>query len=476
MVVLGELLDRPELDLAVHSDPPGARRQSVRIVHASEVPGIEAWLRGGEILLTVGALLDLTDPEACADYAQRVRRSGAAALGVGLGSELPHRDVPAPLIAAARKAGLALFGVPEHVAFVDIVDAFTSLREAAYAQELHAVASAQRAVAGLLAGPGIERAVEALRSRLGAEVAVINPAGIVIAGGLGAPALAEAAAVAVRAAFADGSGPQPSVGGLLLFPVGAPAQAWLVVQLGRPSARSFSPRARDLILTTAAALLQISLSGSQPPDASAALSPAASLPERQAAWARTDSGESDHLRLLRIGEVPSDRLLRLVSWIPGTAGTAGDDVAAAVLCSPRAYPQVLQAARWARAEILEDVEADLESAAQTAAGWFGGGDPQAELANLLGALDADIAARFAGRLLGPLAAAPAAWTATLRTAARLGQTGEATAAELGLHRHTVRTHLKKLGELLGRDLQDPEQLRLMHVAFQLRERSLTNRM
>ena len=94
----------------------------------------------------------------------------------------------------------------------------------------------------------------------------------------------------------------------------------------------------------------------------------------------------------------------------------------------------------------------------------------------MGSVDPTAAARFADRVLGPLAKAPPAWMVTLRAAARQGQTGEPVAAELGLHRHTVRAHLKKLGDLLGRDLHDPEQLRLVHVALQLRERSLTNRM
>lgn len=140
------------------------------------------------------------------------------------------------------------------------------------------------------------------------------------------------------------------------------------------------------------------------------------------------------------------------------------------------YPQVLRIARLAGAEVREDVEVDLESAAHTAAGWFGGADPQSELAGLLGAVDPTAAARFADRVLGPLATAPRAWMVTLRTAARLGQTGEPVATELGVHRHTVRAHMKKLGDLLGRDLHDPEQLRLVHVALQLRERSLTDRM
>lgn len=477
VVVLEELLDSQALSLEVHCEPEGARSQSVRIVHASEVPSIDSWLRGGEVLLTVGALVDLADPTASADYAARVRAGGAVALGIGLGEGLPHSEVPPTVVAAAKKEGLVLFGVPQRTAFVDVVDAFTSLREAEYARELHAVASAQRSIAGLLAGPGMERAIESLRSRLGAEVAVLNPAGGVIAGGLTAAAVAEAAATAVRAALSASAGPQAAdLPDLVLYPVGAGPLAWLAVRGGQDGTRSFSSRARSLVLTTTAALLHISLSGTEPQDASAVLNPQASLPERRAAWHLTGAEEEGELRLVCLEQVPADRVLWLVGWLAGAAGMAGDSATAAILCGPRAYPQVLRIARLAGAEVREDAEVDLESAAHTAAGWFGGADPQSELAGLLGAVDPTAAARFADRVLGPLATAPRSWMVTLRTAARLGQTGEPVAAELGVHRHTVRAHMKKLGDLLGRDLHDPEQLRLVHVALQLRERSLTNRM
>lgn len=48
VVVLEELLDSQALSLEVHCEPEGARSQSVRIVHASEVPSIDSWLRGGK--------------------------------------------------------------------------------------------------------------------------------------------------------------------------------------------------------------------------------------------------------------------------------------------------------------------------------------------------------------------------------------------------------------------------------------------
>ncbi|RAE91557.1 PucR family transcriptional regulator, partial [Burkholderia multivorans] len=124
MVTLGQLWARRELALEIAVDPPGAREKEVTIVHSSELPEADEWLAGGEVLLTIGVGQDLTAPSA-GDYIARLTRVGVHALGIGLGSDLPSVELPASLIRHAEEHGLALFGVPEPVPFVAVVDAFT---------------------------------------------------------------------------------------------------------------------------------------------------------------------------------------------------------------------------------------------------------------------------------------------------------------------------------------------------------------
>src|SRR5699024_345483 len=59
MVSLGQLWARSELALDVIVDPPTARDQEVTIVHSSELPEVDEWLAGGEVLLTIGVGQDL---------------------------------------------------------------------------------------------------------------------------------------------------------------------------------------------------------------------------------------------------------------------------------------------------------------------------------------------------------------------------------------------------------------------------------
>ncbi|KAB2364412.1 helix-turn-helix domain-containing protein, partial [Actinomadura montaniterrae] len=72
---------------------------------------------------------------------------------------------------------------------------------------------------------------------------------------------------------------------------------------------------------------------------------------------------------------------------------------------------------------------------------------------VLGLLEPEAARAFAEALLAPLAAEDLVGTVRAYVAAN-GQ-GEAAARALGVHRHTLRSRIRKAAELLGRDLDDP---------------------
>ncbi|MDN5661845.1 MAG: PucR family transcriptional regulator ligand-binding domain-containing protein, partial [Brevibacterium aurantiacum] len=100
MVTLGQLWARQELALDVVVDSPHSRLEDVTIVHSSELPAVDEWLAGGEVLLTIGVGQDLSS-DGVGDYVGRLKRAGVHALGIGLGSALPWQELPPKLIEQA---------------------------------------------------------------------------------------------------------------------------------------------------------------------------------------------------------------------------------------------------------------------------------------------------------------------------------------------------------------------------------------
>src|SRR5271167_5263262 len=96
-----------ELDLELASGHEKAKAH-VRWVHSTELPDPTPWLRGGELLLTTGMQLD--GPKIQREFIDRLADHEIAGLGFGTG--LTHKRLPAALLAAARKRSLPLFEVP----------------------------------------------------------------------------------------------------------------------------------------------------------------------------------------------------------------------------------------------------------------------------------------------------------------------------------------------------------------------------
>lgn len=119
-VQLADLVDDPGLRLRVVV--PAQGDVEVLAAHVSELVRPQEWLQGGELLMTIGLLLEVTDAE-CDAYVRSVRDGGAAALALGLGHGLPHQEAPAPLVAAATRHGIPLLTVPDEVPFIAVTKA-----------------------------------------------------------------------------------------------------------------------------------------------------------------------------------------------------------------------------------------------------------------------------------------------------------------------------------------------------------------
>jgi PucR family transcriptional regulator, purine catabolism regulatory protein len=125
MVSVQVLLDLGELGLvARHVPDPDL---DVRWVATSELTDPSPYLEGGEVLLTTGLETAHWRRE-WAPYVRRLAARGVTAIGLAVG--LTHETTPEPLLAACRRHGVALFEVPRATTFVSISRAAARLLQA----------------------------------------------------------------------------------------------------------------------------------------------------------------------------------------------------------------------------------------------------------------------------------------------------------------------------------------------------------
>ena len=87
-------------------------------VHPTELTDPQAFLEGGELLLTTGLALD---ERSSAAYVHRLVDAGVAGLGFGVG--LSHERVPRALVDSAAEVGLPVLEVPRKTPFIAITRA-----------------------------------------------------------------------------------------------------------------------------------------------------------------------------------------------------------------------------------------------------------------------------------------------------------------------------------------------------------------
>jgi PucR family transcriptional regulator, purine catabolism regulatory protein len=106
-----------ELGLTLLSGEAAAERH-VRWVHSTELPDPTPWLKGGELLLSTG--IQLTGPRLQREFIARLADHEIAGLGFGTG--LAHKRVPAAIVGAAQERGFPLFEVPYELPFIAITE------------------------------------------------------------------------------------------------------------------------------------------------------------------------------------------------------------------------------------------------------------------------------------------------------------------------------------------------------------------
>jgi purine catabolism regulator len=158
-VTVQDILDVPGLSLRLLAGEETTRRP-IRWVHASELEDPTPWLKGGELILTTGMGLGATAAKQ-RSYVKRLAQAGVAGVGLGLG--FSHERTPRPMISAAEAAGLPLFEVPYPVPFIAITEAiFTRIVAEQYDTLQRAVDAEHALTRAVMQGEGVEGVTRSL--------------------------------------------------------------------------------------------------------------------------------------------------------------------------------------------------------------------------------------------------------------------------------------------------------------------------
>lgn len=486
-VSIGDILRIPGLALELVAGRIGVDRP-IRWVHVSELEDPTPWLKGGELLLTTGMGLGRT-PARHRAYVRRLAEAGLAGLGFGLG--FSYTRVPRALVEAADQLGFPVFEVPYPVPFIAITEAvFTRLLAEQY-DVLHRAVDAQHLLTrSVLDGRGIEGLASALADAVGGWVLVLDLHGIPLA------AASRTARLRATRVWGEIQRARPEGGFSLTLvdrghhvwiqPVGAHGRVEAFLAVGKPEALSQFDR---IVAGHALSLLAIELAKVR----------AVSETERrlrgdffQALAEGTLSAAEAARGLSRFGFRRDGKLtvLALEGGPPEELAGAAEDVfsrsAPAFLISSHPSGVHVLAPEEAAADlerIREDLAAraaaDVRVGAGTAVppdqvarslrearyalqvcrlerrGTAGFGD-LGSYRLLLSMPEPDALRAFADSLLAPLDAYDAEHggelVPSLRAFLQHNARWEAAAAELFVHRHTLRYRIRKIQELTGRDL------------------------
>ncbi|GAB3616420.1 PucR family transcriptional regulator [Okibacterium endophyticum] len=121
-ITVDTALKLPALRAALPRVVAGAAslQRSIRWVHASDLPDITPFLRGGELILTSGSGIGERRPEQ-RQFVTRLAEAGAAGLVIELGTRFAA-GLPPGIVEAADESGLPLVELHASTAFVDVTE------------------------------------------------------------------------------------------------------------------------------------------------------------------------------------------------------------------------------------------------------------------------------------------------------------------------------------------------------------------
>ncbi|KFF60088.1 hypothetical protein JF66_06825 [Cryobacterium sp. MLB-32] len=179
---LRRLLDQSDLGLRLLTPedrlPPGTADRVVEWVHSSDLLDPTPFLSAGQVLLTTGTQFasEATTDAAYREYAHRLRAHGLA--GLGFGTEVIRDGTPEALVSACLDEGLPLVEVPYATPFIAVARAAGDMiAEDRYARNTWAL-SAQRAISlAALRPDGLSATLSELSRQLNHWVALFDASG-----------------------------------------------------------------------------------------------------------------------------------------------------------------------------------------------------------------------------------------------------------------------------------------------------------
>ncbi|WP_233201713.1 PucR family transcriptional regulator [Cryobacterium sp. Y11] len=174
---LRRLLADPNLALTLRGDiDPAALDAPVEWVHSSDLVDPTPFLSADQVLLTTGTQFNVTTDADFLAYVQRLRHHGITALGFG--TEVIRHGTPDALLAACQLLGLPLFEVPYRTPFIAVARVAGDLvAEDRFARATWAL-RAQRAIAlAALRPDGLSATLAELSNQLGHWVALFDASG-----------------------------------------------------------------------------------------------------------------------------------------------------------------------------------------------------------------------------------------------------------------------------------------------------------
>lgn len=170
-VTVRDILDTRDLALNLVAGRGGGANR-IRWAHVSELEDPTPWLKGGELLLTTGMGLE-PGAESQRAYVERLVMAGLAGLGFGLG--FSHDRVPPAIAEAAELHSFPVFEVPYAIPFIAITEAVFSRVAAGQYENLERSMRAQTILTRVVVeGGGVGGLIAALASATGGWAVMLD--------------------------------------------------------------------------------------------------------------------------------------------------------------------------------------------------------------------------------------------------------------------------------------------------------------
>ncbi|MFD3553950.1 PucR family transcriptional regulator [Streptomyces goshikiensis] len=177
-LTLASLVQHSALKLSVRAGE-GRLDTPVRWAHVSELADPVPYMEGGELLLITAMKLDAEDPEEMRRYVRRLAAAGVVGIGFAVG--VNYEAVPEALVEAARTENLPLLEVPRRTPFLAISKAVSAALAADQYRAVTAGFEAQRELTRAALSDGPAELLTKLAAHVHGWAALYDTSGAVVA-------------------------------------------------------------------------------------------------------------------------------------------------------------------------------------------------------------------------------------------------------------------------------------------------------